>query len=91
MIEVARDYPILIGYIRLKLIGNFNLKGSKWCHKNLIHIFKKSFFFGCYKKLRVIDKVEKNLKGSLVSIPSPSVKTKSLLTSPSNVLPYYLK
>ena len=62
-------------------------------------------------------KVEKILKGSLDSIPSPSVKiqimggkvclrckgktllgivnkllkTKSLLTSPSNVLPYYLK
>jgi len=61
-------------------------------------------------------KVEKILKGSLDSIPSPSVKiqimggkvglrckdktllgivnkllkTKSLLTSPSNVLPYYL-
>ena len=33
-------------------------------------------------------KVEKILKGSLDSIPSPS---KSLLTSPSNVLPYYLK
>ena len=66
-----------------------------------------------------IFKVEKNLKGSLDSIPSPSLsvkiqimgrkvclrckgkpllgivnkllKTKSLLTSPSNVLPYYLK
>ena len=65
------------------------------------------------------DKVEKILKGSLDSIPSPSpsvkiqimggkvclrckgktllivvnklLKTKSLLTSPSNVLPYYLK
>ena len=65
------------------------------------------------------DKVEKILKGSLVSIPSPSplvkiqtmggkvylrckgktlpgvvnklLKTKSLLTSPTNVLPYYLK
>ena len=64
-------------------------------------------------------KVEKILKGSLVSIPSPSpsvksqfmggkvclrckgktllvvvnklLKTKSYLTSPSNVLPYYLK
>ena len=64
-------------------------------------------------------KVEKILKGSLDSIPSPSpsvkiqimfgkvclrckgktllgivnklLKTKSLLTSPSNVLPYYLK
>ena len=62
-------------------------------------------------------KVEKILKGSLVLIPSPSVKVqimgrkvclrckgktlldvvnkllkkKSLLTSPSNVLPYYLK
>ena len=62
-------------------------------------------------------KVEKNLTGSLDSIPSPSVKiqimgrklcmrckgktllgvvnkllkTKSLLTSPSNVLPYYLE
>ena len=62
-------------------------------------------------------KVEKILKSSLDSIPSPSVKikimggkvyfsckgktllsvdnkllkTKSLLTSPSNVLPYYLK
>ena len=62
-------------------------------------------------------KVEKILKGSLDSIPSPSVKiqimgrevclrcegktllgvvnkllkTKSLLTSPSNVLPYHLK
>jgi hypothetical protein len=65
----------------------------------------------------LISKVEKILKGSLDSIPSPSVKiqimggkvclrckgktlldvvnkrlkTKSLLTSPSNVLPYYLK
>ena len=64
-----------------------------------------------------LHKVEKILKGSLDSIPSPSVKiqimgrkvclrykdktliiavnklmkTKSLLTSPSNVLPYYLK
>jgi hypothetical protein len=64
-----------------------------------------------------LSKVEKILKGSLDSIPSPSVKsqimgkkvclsckgetllgdvnkllkTKSLLTSPSNVLPYYLK
>ena len=64
-------------------------------------------------------KVEKNLKGSLDLIPSPSpsvkiqimggkfslrckgktllgivnklLKTKSLLTSPSNALPYYLK
>ena len=63
-------------------------------------------------------KVEKILKGSLVSIPSPSplikiqimgekvclrckgkklldivnkLEKKSLLTSPSNVLPYYLK
>ena len=47
-----------------------------------------------------VDKVEKILKGSLDSIPSPSpsvkiqgdvnklLKTKSLLTSPSNVLPY---
>ena len=67
----------------------------------------------CYKSV----KVEKILKGSLDSIPSPSMKiqimgrkvclsckgetllgivnkllkTKSLLTSPSNVLPYYLK
>ena len=72
MIEVSRDYPILIGYLRLKLIGNFNLEGSKWRHKDLFHIFKNSFFC-CYKKL--LDKVEKNLKGSLVSIPSPSVKT----------------
>ena len=65
----------------------------------------------------LIFKVEKILKGSLDSIPSPSVKiqimggkvclrskgktllgivnkllkAKSLLTSPSNVLPYYLK
>ena len=66
-----------------------------------------------------VSKVERNLKGSLDSIPSPSfsvkiqiigrkvylrfkgktllgvvntvLKTKSLLTSPSNVLPYYLK
>ena len=65
------------------------------------------------------DKVGNILKGSMVSIPSPStsvkikimggkvclrckdktllgvvnklLKTKSLLTSPSNVLPYYLK
>ena len=49
-------------------------------------------------------RVEKILKGSLDSIPSPSVKiqiiggakakhleTKSLLTSPRNVLPYYLE
>ena len=67
----------------------------------------------------IFRKVEKILKGSLDSIPSPSpsvkvqimggkvslrckgktllgvvnklLKTKSLLTSPSNVLPYYLK
>ena len=67
----------------------------------------------------VVHKVEKILKGSLDSIPSPStsvkiqnmggkvclrckgkkllgfvnklLKTKSLLTSPSNVLPYHLK
>ena len=69
--------------------------------------------------LEIIVEVEKILKGSLDSIPSPSpsvkiqimggkvclmckakkllgivnklLKTKSLLTSPSNVLPYYLK
>ena len=69
--------------------------------------------------LKLRHKVEKILKGSLDSIPSPSpsvkiqsmggkaclrckgktllvdvnklLKTKSLLTSPSNVLPYYLK
>ena len=66
---------------------------------------------------REVNKVEKILKGSLDSIPSPSVKiqimggkvclqykgktllgiinkvlkTKSLLTSPSNVLTYYLE
>jgi hypothetical protein len=67
----------------------------------------------------ICGKVEKILKGSLDSIPSPSpsvkiqimggkvclrcigktllgvankfLKTKKLLTSPSNVLPYYLK
>ena len=73
-----------------------------------------------YEEIRYIDiqyKVEKKLKGSLDSIPAPSVKiqvmggkvclgckgktllgvvnkllkTKSLLTSPSTVLPYYIK
>ena len=84
MIEVARDYSILIGY--------FNLEGGKLRHKkNLFHIFRNSFFVVIYVKLLVIDKVEKILKGSLVSILSPSVKAKGLLTSPSNVLPYYLK
>ena len=62
-------------------------------------------FRNCRISSRSVDKVEKNLKGSLDSIPSssPSVKiqimgvvnkllkTKSLLTSSSNVLPLHLK
>ena len=57
----------------------------------------------CGRAGKFLSKVENSLKGSLDSIPSPSVKiqitrgkvcllkTKSLLISPSDVLPYYLK
>ena len=83
---------------------------SFWNRNHDCHTFLPDFFS---------IKVEKILKGSLESIPSPSpsvkiqimgekvclrckgktllgivnklLKTKSLLTSPSNVLPYYLK
>ena len=87
--------------------------GSTWI---LLYIFW-TFLHSLVRRILILCKVEKILKGSLDSIPSPSVKiqikggkvclrckgktllgvvnkllkTKSLLTSPSNVLPYYLK
>ena len=44
MIGVARCNPILIGLLRLKLIGNFNLEGSKWRHKVYFTSSKIPFF-----------------------------------------------
>jgi len=84
-----------------------------YCKKTL----QQSLYICQEKNFTFAIKVEKILKGSLDSIPSPSVKiqimggkvglrckdktllgivnkllkTKSLLTSPSNVLPYYLR
>ena len=62
------------------------------CQKNqkTLRIKKKDSM----KKRNLFDvKVEKDLKGSLDSISSPSysVKKESLFTSPRNVLPYYIK
>ena len=100
--------------------------GRKIIYNRIVSIRKITIHKGLKKGRCVIEtkasnrfksKVEKTLKGILVSIPSPSVKiqimdgkvclkckgktllgvfnkllkTKSLLTSPSNVLPYYLK
>ena len=45
MIEVARDYSILIGWSIFKLIGNFNLEVSNWRHQEIISHLQKFIFF----------------------------------------------
>ena len=100
--EIDEDHFLLHTYFRRSILAYLNPKK-----------------YSLRPKLTFCFKVEKILKGSLNSIPSPSssvkiqimagkvclrckgkillgvvnklLKTKSLLTSPSNVLPYYLK
>jgi len=108
-------------WIRLGFNLIYNLEAVATCLKNvmglaLVH-FQKYWLLS--RALNLSFKVENILKGSLISIPSPSpsvkiqivggkvclrckgktllgvvnklLKTKSLLTLQSNVLPYYLK
>ena len=97
---LAIGYSLFAGaqYVWMMLLGRF-MHGAGLGFSTTVstlYIMEVRIISKFVLKFGVVDplfKVEKNLKGSLdlTPSPSPSVISKSLLTTPSNVLPLDLK